>query len=261
MVVGAGFVGAALAHRLRDRVDSLRVTTRSVERREQLVADDLPAVDVDVADRDDLLAALDGATHEVVSVAAGRGTVYAEGTANVVTVLEGTGAHLVYTSSTGVYAADDGSWVDEDSELVAREGRGAALRSAEDTVLAHGGCVLRLSGLIGRDRGPHRRVEALAGSERADGDAWLNLAPLPTVLDALEAALLRRHHGVVNVSAAEPILRREFYDAVLARAGAEPIRWTDPGPDASKGRRVRVDRLRSALGVEPRPLDLDELLD
>jgi hypothetical protein len=63
----------------------------------------------------------------------------------------------------------------------------------------------------------------------------------------------------VNVSAAAPLRRREFYDRVLARAGAEPIRWLEPAADAPRGRRVRVERLRTALDVEPLPLDLDRL--
>ena len=264
VIVGGGFVGTALAERLRDegRVQRMRVTTRSEDRRAELARRGLDVHAVDLADRDALRGVVDGATHVVFSAAAGRGgdydAVYDRGSAHLVDALDG--AHLVYTSSTGVYAASDGSWVDEDSPLVPREGRGGALRAGEDHVLSAGGAVLRLSGLIGPTRGPHRRVESLAGSERDDGDAWLNLAPLPTVVDALETALLRLHRGVVNVSAAAPLRRREFYDRVLARAGAEPIRWLEPPADAPRGRRVRVDRLRTALDVEPLPLDLDRLL-
>jgi len=264
VIVGSGFVGTALAERLREKglVERLRVTTRSDERRAALADRGLDAHAVDLADRDALRSVVDGATHVVFSAAAGRGgdygAVYDRGSAHLVDALGG--AHLVYTSSTGVYAASDGSWVDEDSPRVPREGRGGALRAGEDHVLAAGGAVLRLSGLIGATRGPHRRVGALAGTERDDGDAWLNLAPLPTVLDALETALLRLHRGVVNVSAAAPLRRRDFYDRVLARAGAEPIRWSETPADAPRGRRVRVDRLRTVLDVEPLPLDLDLLL-
>lgn len=260
VVIGAGFVGSAFAERVADRVQRLRVTTRSRERRDALRTRGLDAEAVDLENRSALLAVLDGASHVIFSAAAGRGGdyagVYDRGTAHLV---DSTDARIVYTSSTGVYAAQDGSWVDEDGELVERSGRGAALRAGEDHVLGAGGVVLRLSGLVGRDRGPHRRVEALAGSEREDGDAWLNLAPLPTVLEALEAALVADGSGIFNVSAAEPWRRRDFYDAVLARAGAEPIRWLPTPDDAPRGRRVAVDRLRAELGVEPPPLDLDTL--
>lgn len=259
VVLGAGFVGASFAERVADRVGTLRLTTRSIESRDALRAAGYEAHALDFDDRARLVEVLDGATHVVFSAAAGRGgsydAVYDRGTAHLV---DATDARIVYTSSTGVYAADDGSWVDEDAPLVAREGRGGALRAGEDHVLGAGGLVLRLSGLIGRERGPHRRVEALAGTTRDDGDAWLNLAPLPLVLDALEAAITSAATGALNVSASAPLLRRAFYDAVLDRVGAAPIRWT-PG-DGSKGRRIRVDRLRTTLGVDAPPLDLDALL-
>jgi len=260
VIVGAGFVGAALAHVLRDRVESLRVTTRSKARRDALQAVGLDAWQLDLEDRLRLQEVLEGATHVVFSAAAGRGgnyeAVYDRGTAHVVDALSD--ARVVYTSSTGVYAADDGSWADEDSKLVAREGRGAALRAGEDHILGVGGVVLRLSGLVGRDRGPHRRVGALAGSTRTDGEGWLNLAPLDLVLESLETALVSDAGGVFNVSSSTPLRRRAFYDAVLERVGADPIRW-EPGDD-SKGRRIRVDRLGAVLGVEAPAFDLDAIL-
>lgn len=258
VILGAGFVGASFAQRVRDRVGVLRVTTRSTARRDALRAVGLDAHAVDFENRERLHEVLDGATHVIFSAAAGRGgdydAVYDRGTAHLV---DATDAHLVYTSSTGVYAADDGSWVDEASPLVPREGRGAALRAGEDHVLDAGGTVLRLSGLVGRDRGPHRRVEALAGTTRSDGDGWLNLAPLDLVLDALEAALVADGGRVFNVSSSTPLRRRDFYDEVLERAGAEPITWEAPGP--SQGRRILVDRLRDELGVAAPAFDLDRL--
>lgn len=267
-IVGAGVVGEALASRLReaDPARGLRLTARSDASVARLSARgfDVRPLDVVQHSADALESAIGAAACVVFSAAAGRGgdyrSIYAGGTAKLAEFCTRRRAHLVYTSSTGVYAEHGGEWVDEDAALAEDDERTRALTAAEQHVLEAGGAVLRLSGILATQRGPHQRLDALAATRRDDGEAWLNLVPLPTIVDALVAVIERRWRGVVNVSGARPWRRREFYDALLLRAGRSPIDWTEPAAPIDRGRRVRVDRLRQELGVVPRDLDLAWLL-
>ena len=263
LILGAGVVGEAFARRARELWPDrpVRVTARSQSSVERLRQAGLDAHPLDLVSADDreLEGLLAGARWVLLSVAAGRGgdyrAVYAEGSGRVARALATAGTHLLYTSSTGVYEERAGGWVDEDAALARHDERTTSLVAAETNVRAVEGTVLRLSGIVAPERGPHRRVAALAGSERRDGEAWVNLAPLVTIIDALVAALEQDWRGVVNVSGPTPRRRREFYDPLLDRAGLEPVRWLPAPAGADLGRRIRVDRLRDALGVTPVDVD------
>lgn len=267
-VIGAGVVGEALATRLREHeaAPSLHLTARSAESVERLRARGFTAsaFDVTKATPAQLTELLGGATHLVYSAAAGRGgdyeAVYAHGTAQLAAHCAASGGHLIYTSSTGVYAARGGEWVDESAALAEHDERTRALATAERNVLGAGGTVLRLSGILAPGRGPHLRLDALAGTTRDDGDGWLNLVALPTIVDALAAVLVRGWRGVVNVSSARPLLRRDFYDGLLAHTSRAPIRWEPAASGADLGRRIAVQRLRSELDVDPIEIDAAWLL-
>jgi nucleoside-diphosphate-sugar epimerase len=268
IVIGAGVVGEALADHLRrvEPVRSLRVTARTAESVEHLRAQgfDARALDVVVATEEIIAEVVEGFDCVVFSAAAGRGgdyeAIYAGGTAKLARACARSGAHLVYTSSTGVYAARDGEWVEEEAKLAEEDARTCALVAAERNVRDAEGAVLRLSGILARERGPHRRIEALAGTTRDDGEAWVNLAPLPTIVAALAAVIQQRFCSTVNVSGAEPMRRRDFYDVLVAAAGLDPITWTPMPAGADRGRRVDVRRLRERLGIEPMAFDVRWLL-
>jgi nucleoside-diphosphate-sugar epimerase len=60
--------------------------------------------------------------------------------------------HLIFSSSTSVYAQTDSSWVDETAEANPKPETGQILRKTEELVLASGGTVARLAGLYGAGR-------------------------------------------------------------------------------------------------------------
>ena len=267
-IVGAGTVGRALAHRWRELHPTapLRLTVRTPESARSLAALGFEVEPFDVtADASRWSEVIAGCRAVVFCVAAGRGGdyggVYGDGTARAAEVVRVEGAHLLYTSSTGVYAERDGGWVDEHASLARQDERTRALVRAEENVRGVDGTVLRLAGIIAPAWGPHRTASRWSGAEREDGEGWLNLAPLDLIVSALRAALEGNWRGVVNVSSAAPLLRRDFYDAVLAHAGLPPVRWRPAPPDAPRGRRVRVDRLREELGVEPAPFNVRAFLE
>lgn len=152
LVAGAGYVGAELARQARAAGHAVFALRRKPEPLgegiETLAADlmdpaslrGLPAVDVLA-----YTAAADDSSEASYQRA------YVDGLANV---LAATGdARVLFTSSTAVYAQDDGSVVDESSEVTPRD-NARFLLEGEAQVHARGGTVLRLAGIYGpgRDR-------------------------------------------------------------------------------------------------------------
>lgn len=87
---------------------------------------------------------------------------------------DGTGS-LVFTSSSGMYAAQSGVVDEEGEELPSDHSeRIARLSGAEKAVLTAGGNVVRLAGLYHANRGPHSFFFSKGVIERR-GDSILNL--------------------------------------------------------------------------------------
>lgn len=202
-------------------------------------------------------------------VAAGRSRqsyleLYANGARRLVDACSGTAVRrILYTSSTRVYAQDDGSMVDEDSPTEPPDEDGQALVQAERTLLdaRNGGLhsdtsvsVLRLGGIHGPGRELAARIHLAAGAMRTDGDAYVNLIHLNDIVEAMIRLMGMNHHGVINVCDGRPTLRRELYDREIASAGLAAIRWSSSGGQP-RGKRVSTDRLRQLLGMTPQPAD------
>ena len=156
---------------------------------------------------------------------------------------------LLYTSSTGVYGAVDGSEVDEETPLASDNDRQAALVEAERGVLEaypeEGNCriVLRVAGLYGPGRDPSSRFRTVTPTGDPAGethDRWCNFAWRDDVVSAVmhlqTAALTETGHRVFNCADGHPVRT----SALRAALGAE--NGTGPG---APGRPV------SAAGTRP----------
>jgi nucleoside-diphosphate-sugar epimerase len=158
LIAGCGYVGSALAVLLRGAGHAVAGITRSGVG----LPDGVVPIAADLADAGALGAALAGATPFDVAVfaaAADAGDdasyrrIYVEGLRNLLRAAPGI-RHAFFTSSTAVYAQDDGSVVDEASPTEPRDFRGARMLEAE-RVLAEAGVpatALRLGGIYGPGR-------------------------------------------------------------------------------------------------------------
>jgi nucleoside-diphosphate-sugar epimerase len=275
-IIGCGYIGTALVERLRAgapqggsadlppgrrRIGDLVATTTTASRLAALRAAGARPRVVRLDEPRALHGAVAGARAVYLLVAAGRGgdyrAVYLEGARALVRSVSGTGVRrIIYTSSCAVYGQRDGSWVEEDSAVEPVTERGRILLEAEETLLRGAAdlgvraTVLRLAGIHGPDRGPQRRLEAVAGAERADGDAYLNLVHRDDVVTALVRLLEVPYHGVLNLSDDAPTRRRDYYGPRLAAAGLAPVRWRSADPAApDQGRRVANARIKRVLGL------------
>lgn len=172
---------------------------------------------------------------------------------------------FVYTSSTGVYAQNDGSLVTEDSPTHAATPTAEVLLATEqlllDAVRERGfpAVILRLSGIYGPSRGYWLR-QFLAGEARLEGDGSrvLNMIHRDDVVGAILAALEGGVPGrVYNVSDDEPVTQRDLFAWLAARLNRPmPLPAPVPGPAQRRrgltSKRVSNARLRHELGWTPR---------
>ncbi|RME36190.1 MAG: hypothetical protein D6788_12145 [Planctomycetota bacterium] len=177
---------------------------------------------------------------------------------------------LVYTSSTRVYGRDDGSWVEEDTPPEPRDEKGRILLQSERIALAaftpsfprrdpdvarvssradRSVTVLRLGGIHGPGREAEPRIVAQAGTTRDDGNVYVNLIHRDDIVETVRRLLRMPYHGVLNLTDGHPVLRRVWYDRMLAMRNLPAIDWTDRDAPV-RGKRVSNMRARKLLGLD-----------
>jgi nucleoside-diphosphate-sugar epimerase len=253
-IIGCGWLGTRLGDRLRRGGTEVHATTTCDEKLEVLRFLGFTPHRVELGRGDGLAAALEGSEAAVVCAAPGRGgsyeEVYGRGMEDLARRMEESGVpRLLYTGSTGVYAQEDGSWVDEDSPADPAAERGRLLLRAEEMLRGIGGVattVLRLAGLWGPGRDPADWAARWAGTERRDGESWLNLIHGEDVVRVLEDLLAREHRGVLCLADGRPHRRRELFEVVRSVRGLDPVRWV---PGGGRGRRISGRRALALTGL------------
>jgi len=174
--------------------------------------------------------------------------VYLEGLLNAIAAFHP--RRTLFTSSTSVYAQNDGSWVDETSETAPARDTGRVLLEAEGVALASGGYVARLSGLYGPGRSVLRQ-KLLSGEARleAGGSRWINQIHRDDAARALfHLFSARAASGIYNVSDNTPATQREVYGWLAEHFQKPPPPEGEPDPHRKRGvtsKRVSNARLRS----------------
>lgn len=148
---------------------------------------------------------------------------------------------MVFVSSTGVYTADDGTWLDETALTVGE------LAETERMLLQRPHTsVLRCGGLYGPGRSPVVWLQDPMRRERLGRgapDAWMNWVRIEDVVSAIRACLAREVTGAFNIAHA-PVTRRDFYDEAARVAGTPPLEFTGRG---GLGKRCSNQRARDQL--------------
>jgi len=220
LVAGCGYVGtelALIAHRLGWQVTGW---TYSEESARELQKVGIPSSLCDLSDPDSVNRAASsiGTPAAIVHCASsGRGgaeayeAVYHQGMRNLAEAFQH--SHLVFTSSTSVYAQTDGSEVDETSETKPPRETGRLLLKAEEVALDAGGSVVRLAGIYGPGRSVLiKRLLAEEATLDGDGDKHINQIHRDDAAAALWHVAgnpLRRE--IFNASDSAPMTQREIY--------------------------------------------------
>lgn len=266
LVIGCGYVGLPLGAEMARQGHEVFGLRRGA-------AADLPHAGITplTADISDLstLAPLPSQYDWVVNCVASSGggaadyrRVYLEGTRNI---LQWLAPHpprkFVYTSSTSVYAQNDGSTVDEASETAPAAETGKVLVETERLLVQAAreqgfpAVVLRLAGIYGPGRGYWFR-QFLAGEAVIEGrgDRVLNMIHRDDVIGAILAALERGRPGeVYNAADNEPVTQLGFFKWLAEKRSAPLPPSVPENPDALRRRgasnkRVSNRKLREELG-------------
>jgi nucleoside-diphosphate-sugar epimerase len=267
LIVGCGYVGVPLGKeliRLGHEVSGLR--------RNPAVADELKATGIqpltgDVT-RPETLAVLPRDFDWVVNCVAAGGDaenyreVYLQGTCNLVQwLMPQPLKKFVYTSSTSVYAQNDGSQVKESSPTEPVAETSKILLETEKVLLAAAAeskfpaVILRVAGIYGPDRG-HRFKQFLQDTARMEGDGAhiLNMIHRDDLAGGIIAALKSGRAGeIYNAVDDEPVSQLHFFQW-LAQAVDKPLPPSVPEtPDVVRRRgvtnkRVSNRKLKMELG-------------
>lgn len=256
VVLGAGYVGSAVAHALFARGDRVWAVRRRVQAPEPGIT--WLAGDVTTGVIPGFPEALDAVVLAVAPSGAGDeyDRIYPPAARAAVALARASGARaLVYTSSTGVYGERDGGWVDE-SAPVRGEGPGnRALIEAEQQLLGSalsGVTVLRVAGIYGPGRDPRPRF-ARTDQLPMRGEYWVNLAHRDDIVRAiLDAVAYTGTARVLNVADGAPTQAADIARWLAGQAGRDPaeLRFTGDGALARSNQRVATDALH-ATGWRP----------
>jgi nucleoside-diphosphate-sugar epimerase len=256
LIAGCGYVGAAAADRFHEAGWEVEGWTASAESAATLSNRPYPVRAVDITN-----AEASGSFDVVIHCVSSRGgdddeyrRLYFDGAKNLLRVFSD--ATLLFTSSTSVYAQNDGSVVDENSPAEPHHTKGQILRATEDLVRAAGGIVARLGGI----HGPRRSfflTRFLEGPAADSSGRLVNQVHRDDTVSALVVLAERRDEfrgEIFNVVGDAPITAREAETWLSSRLKKSPSGTAGDARPSKRGqsnKRVSNRKLR-ALGWEPR---------
>jgi nucleoside-diphosphate-sugar epimerase len=270
LILGCGYTGRRLAHRLLEEGHEVTGTARSPERTAELRERGVSPLLVDVADPESV-ARLREAAPEVCFYSVPPVGPAAE-TPGIDRVMEALARAplecFVYVSSTSVYGDRDGDWVDESAVPDPDSPTGRARLAAERAVLRHGWVhdarprIVRPAGIYGPGRTLRRRLEEGRYHLIEGADPWANRIHVDDLAAALEAAWTRGANGrVYNACDDEPHPSADYARYTAELLGIEEIpsltpeeareRYSESALARKLGsKRVSNRRLREELEVE-----------
>lgn len=272
LIAGCGFVGQATARLLRASGWEVTGVTHSEESAARLSTPELRVIACDISDASMVKSQL-GAFENIDALAdcvsSGRGGVeayrknYLQGARNLLDIVRP--QKFLFTSSTSVYAQNDGSEVTEESAAAPSRDTGMILRETEELILAHGGIVARLAGIYGPGRWMLLQ-KFLDGNAIIEGDGtrWINSIHRDDAASAI--AFLFNHQaapGIYNVTDSTPLTQLDCH-RFFAGHFKKPL--PPAGPiDTNRKRGVTNKRVSNAklraLGWKPQFASLRDAKD
>ncbi len=159
-------------------------------------------------------------------------TTYCEGTQNILNALsENMPDKLIFISSTSVYSAKDGRWVDEKTDPraggIAAEEANLLLKAEELALESAPSIVFRLGGIYGPGR---NRLEALKTGrlKPSFSDAFVNRIHAEDAAAGIELLLKKGRIGEIYLGVDDdPCTQKEFYEWICEKL---PIPKIEDGP-------------------------------
>jgi nucleoside-diphosphate-sugar epimerase len=259
LVIGCGYIGAQLLRNLSRSGWKASGTTLSESSADALRSEGLEVVAADLRTSDLRLLRENNPSVVVHCASSGKGgavayrEIFLQATTRL--IQDTNFEHLIFTSSTSVYAQTDGSLVTETDPAEPERETGKILRETEELVLAHQGTVLRLAGIYGPGRCvPLEKLLSGEAVVEGDGERIMNSIHRDDAVSALSLAAANRCPGIFNVADNTPVTQLEWFRWVCARLN-RPLPPSAPRnlnrKRAWTSKRVSNAKLRS-LGWTPR---------
>lgn len=235
LIIGPGYIGLPLGAELARRSHEVFSLSRRGDADASLKANGIQPLSADVSDLNSLSALSVPAFDWVVNcVSSSHGgvedyrRVYLQGARNLVHWLGPRPcSKFVYTSSSGVYGQNDGSWVEEGAATEPQSATSRVLIETERVFLEAArerdfpAVVLRVAGIYGPGRSwwVRRMLEGEARIE-GEGQRTLNMIHRDDVIGAIIAALERGQPGeIYNAVDDEPVAQKEFLGWLANKLG------------------------------------------
>ena len=262
-VIGCGYVGTAVAMRMKRAGHAVTATTRSPENVHELrrLMDDVQQLDITNPNLDlSFLADLEGL---LISVAPTRqnqsyGDVFAQGMRNLAGALRRRTStqplHITYISSVSVYGDQQGREVTEQASVDSTSAVNGMLAAAEELMLDIDRpdtaiCVLRLGGIYGPGRDMVAMIREAAGQQvPKNGNAINAWSGLVDIARGVQFVSERKLTGIYNLVDDMQLSRRELSTLICDEEGLPPVLWShgSSANERSINARVSNQKLKDA---------------
>ena len=262
-VIGCGYVGTAVAIRMKRAGHAVTATTRSSENVHELrrLMDDVQQLDITDPNLDlSFLADLEGL---LISVAPTRqnqsyGDVFAQGMRNLAGALRRRTStqplHITYISSVSVYGDQQGREVTEQASVDSSSAVNGMLAAAEELMLDIDRpdtaiCVLRLGGIYGPGRDMVAMIREAAGQQvPKNGNAINAWSGLVDIARGVQFVSERKLTGIYNLVDDMQLSRRELSTLICDEEGLPPVLWShgSSANERSINARVSNQKLKDA---------------
>jgi nucleoside-diphosphate-sugar epimerase len=262
LVAGCGYVGEATADLFHAAGWKVAGWVHSEESVTRLSVKPYPVSLVDISQRDQVpeqTQACDAVIHCVSTRGGDADTyrrIYFNGARNLLNSFPA--ATILFTSSTSVYAQQDGSWVTEKSETKPLRQTSRILLETENLILDNSGIVARIAGICGPGRSA-LLSKFLSGTATIgpENDRFVNQVHRDDIASALFLLLNREPQPraqIYNLVDDKPTLQSDCYRWLAGRLNRAlpPIRQSQQQRKrGDTNKRVSNSKLRQ-LGWEPR---------
>ena len=269
-IVGCGYVGSAVARRMRSLQVEVTGTTTSPNRLQDLCdLVDHPRIycagdaNSDASFLDDLDGLLIAMAPTSSSFEEDRyQAVYGDGVSALVKAIQQrrrrSSLHITYLSSSGVYGDQRGNLCNELTPPDQTNTANALLVQAErsvldlNTSLVHA-CVLRLGGIYGPDKDIPAFIRRASGCRVPKNgnhiNAWVHLED---IVRGVSFAWQRRLQGIYNLVDDLQVTRRQLSNALCDEEGLPPVIWDNHDREGARIFNARVSNARlREMGFTP----------
>jgi nucleoside-diphosphate-sugar epimerase len=174
--------------------------------------------------------------------------------------------HVIYTSSSGVYAKAPNRVANENDTYFSTEPTQKILKEAEYILLSQAKkigfkcCIMRLTGLYGPKRIPCLRLLEKNEPLPGNSNSWLNLIHRDDAISAIKTCIKEQGEGIYNIRDNQPYLKRELYKTIAEVFKSNPPYWQENESEHTEGKSVVCEKFKNDFNWEPEYPDIDKFL-